>query len=69
VVPFAHAAVVHRAIPESRLEVFDGAGHFPHHHDPARFLEVLRDFLATTEPAAYVASEWRELLRRGRPED
>jgi len=53
VVPFAHAAILHAAMPGSRLEVFAGAGHFPHHHDPVRFLAVVRDFLATTAPASY----------------
>lgn len=65
VVPYAHAAVAHAAMPGSRLEIFDGAGHFPHHNDPARFLALLRDFLATTEPASHSVGEWRDLLRRG----
>jgi hypothetical protein len=54
-------------MPGSRLETFEDAGHFPHHADPARFLAVLDDFLATTSPASYSAEQWRELLRRGRP--
>jgi pimeloyl-ACP methyl ester carboxylesterase len=66
VVPYEHAAVAHAAMPGSRLEVFDGAGHFPHHHDPVRFMDVLRDFLATTAPASHSPAEWRDLLRRGR---
>jgi hypothetical protein len=55
-------------MPGSRLEIFDDAGHFPHHADPERFLAVLGDFLATTEPATYRTRDWRSLLRRGRPE-
>ncbi len=50
-------------MPGSRLEVFDGAGHFPHHHDTARFRAVLGDFLATTHPASFSADHWRALLR------
>ena len=38
-------------MPGSRLEIFEGVGHFPHAEDPARFTRVLLDFLATTEPA------------------
>jgi pimeloyl-ACP methyl ester carboxylesterase len=68
VVPYAHARVAHQAMPGSRLEVFDGAGHFPHHFDGMRFVRILHDFLATTQPAPYSAQDWRELLRRGRPE-
>jgi pimeloyl-ACP methyl ester carboxylesterase len=67
VVPFNHALLAHSAMPGSRLEVFERAGHFPHHADAARFVAVLRDFLATTSPAPYSVEQWRELLRRGRP--
>jgi pimeloyl-ACP methyl ester carboxylesterase len=66
VVPYEHARIAHAAMPGSRLEVFDGAGHFPHHADPARFLAVLLDFLGTTAPASHSVAEWRALLRRGR---
>jgi pimeloyl-ACP methyl ester carboxylesterase len=66
VVPYAHALAAQAAMPSSRLETFEGAGHFPHHYDPQRFLEVLREFLATTAPARYRAAEWRRLLSRGR---
>ena len=68
VVPSRHAHVAHLAMPGSRLEVFEGAGHFPHLSDGARFLSLIRDFLATTAPARYGPDEWRDALRRGRPE-
>jgi pimeloyl-ACP methyl ester carboxylesterase len=64
VVPYAHARAAHAAMPTSRLETFEDAGHFPHHHDPERFLAVLREFLATTTPARHHAGRWRRLLRR-----
>jgi pimeloyl-ACP methyl ester carboxylesterase len=67
VVPYAHARIAHAAMPGSRLEVFEDAGHFPHHADAARFLGVLDDFLTSTAPAAYSVEDWRALLRRGRP--
>ena len=38
-------------MPGSRFEVFDGAGHMPHHDDPERFAAILADFCADTEPA------------------
>ena len=56
----------HDAMPGSRLEVFAGAGHFPHREHPARFVSVLEDFVATTEPAAMPESRWRDLLRAAR---
>jgi hypothetical protein len=68
VIPAAHGRVAHAAMPGSRLEVFERAGHFPHHSDRPRFLATLREFVAATQPASYSAEEWRELLRRGRPE-
>jgi pimeloyl-ACP methyl ester carboxylesterase len=67
VIPFEHAEIAHVAMPGSRLECFEGAGHFPHHADTARFVAVLREFIANTAPAAYSPQEWRELLRLGRP--
>jgi pimeloyl-ACP methyl ester carboxylesterase len=66
VIPYAHARIAYAAMPGSRLETFDDAGHFPHHTDETRFLNVLCDFLATTAPASFSSEEWRELLRRGR---
>ena len=65
VIPVEQARIAHAAMPGSRLEVFGNTGHFPHHADPGRFLRVLREFLASTEPAAYTAQQWRALLRAG----
>jgi pimeloyl-ACP methyl ester carboxylesterase len=67
VIPYRHASVAHAAMPGSRLETFEDAGHFPHHRDPARFIAVLRNFMATTSPAPYSPEPWRERLRRGPP--
>lgn len=67
VLPFRHAHLARAAMPGSKLVAFEGAGHFPHQNDPEKFMRVLRDFLAATEPASYRPSEWRELLRQGRP--
>jgi pimeloyl-ACP methyl ester carboxylesterase len=66
VIPYQHARLAHAAMPGSRLDTFEDAGHFPHHSDPARFERCLRDFLASTDEAAYRPEAWRELLRRGR---
>ena len=49
-IPVRHARDAHERIPGSRLEIFAGAGHFPHRDDPERFAEVLLDFLQTTRP-------------------
>src|SRR6185369_9953770 len=50
-IPVAHAAIAHRGMPGSRVEIFDGAGHFPHLEEPVRFARVLRDFMESTDPA------------------
>jgi pimeloyl-ACP methyl ester carboxylesterase len=66
IIPYQHALLAHAAMPGSRLETFENAGHFPHHSEPSRFLSVLSDFLASTTPPTYSGELWRELLRRGR---
>jgi pimeloyl-ACP methyl ester carboxylesterase len=52
IIPVSHGIAAHEAMPGSRLEIFEGVGHFPHAEEPERFARVLLDFLATTEPAA-----------------
>ncbi|MEV7399801.1 alpha/beta hydrolase [Streptomyces sp. NPDC091267] len=67
VVPVRHAHGAHAAMPGSRLEIFEGAGHFPFHADPARFCALVENFMRTTTPANWSPERWRELLRTGRP--
>ncbi|MCD0480895.1 alpha/beta hydrolase [Streptacidiphilus sp. ASG 303] len=67
VVPVVHAHRAHAAMPGSRLEVFERAGHFPFRTDPARFTALLEEFVASTAPADWSAEQWRALLRAGRP--
>jgi pimeloyl-ACP methyl ester carboxylesterase len=45
-IPTWHATTAHQAIAGSRVELFDGAGHFPHLDEPERFAELLNDFMA-----------------------
>ena len=47
-IPAWHAISAQQSIPECRVELFHGAGHFPHLDEPDRFAELLRDFIATT---------------------
>jgi hypothetical protein len=67
VIPYEHGLLAHAAMPGSRLVTFDDAGHFPHHTDPERFNAALRDFMVSTEPAAYSSDQWRMILRSGGP--
>ncbi|HYB99800.1 MAG TPA: alpha/beta fold hydrolase [Candidatus Limnocylindrales bacterium] len=63
-IPVRHAHEAHAAIPGSRLEVFDGAGHFPHRDEPLRFAELLVDFFESTEPGVITDDRIHALLRR-----
>ena len=65
IIPAAHGATAHAAMPGSRLEVFQRAGHFPHLDDPVRFVELLRDFVAANAPSELDAETLRERIRRG----
>jgi pimeloyl-ACP methyl ester carboxylesterase len=67
IIPVAHAHSVHERVPSSRLEIFDDAGHFPHVDEPHRFIEVLTEFIDTTDPAEIAPERWRELLQMGEP--
>lgn len=62
IIPVEHAHAAHEAIEGSRLEIMAGTGHFPHVEDPHRFVEILSDFIATTEPAATESEDYREML-------
>jgi pimeloyl-ACP methyl ester carboxylesterase len=56
-IPVEHAAVAHRGLPGSRLEIFEDAGHFPHLEQPVRFARVLIDFIESTQPAEFDFSD------------
>ncbi|HEV2752860.1 MAG TPA: alpha/beta fold hydrolase [Solirubrobacteraceae bacterium] len=62
-IPAVHGRRAAQRMPDSRFELFERAGHFPQLHDPGRFVAVLQNFLATTEPARYDEARLRALLR------
>ena len=64
IIPVRHGHRAHEEMPGSRLEIFEGARHFPHRNDPLRFVAVLSDFLATTEPAKVDPEVMRRRLRK-----
>ncbi|OFJ55352.1 alpha/beta fold hydrolase [Mycolicibacterium grossiae] len=68
VIPVSHARMAHAAMPGSRLDVFDGSGHFPFHDDPDRFVEIVEKFIDGTTPAVYDQELLRTLLRTGASE-
>jgi pimeloyl-ACP methyl ester carboxylesterase len=62
IIPVAHAHAAHETIAGSRLEIIEGVGHFPHVEAPERFVEVLEEFLATTDPAPADEAAYHDLL-------
>jgi pimeloyl-ACP methyl ester carboxylesterase len=53
IIPVSHAYQAHEAIPKSRLEIMEGVGHYPHVEDPFRFVQILLEFLRSTEPSNF----------------
>jgi pimeloyl-ACP methyl ester carboxylesterase len=64
-IPVAHGVAARQAIPGSRLEVFEQAGHSPHLSDPPRFAALLREFVATTPTPAGDRAGGRRRRRQG----
>jgi pimeloyl-ACP methyl ester carboxylesterase len=62
IIPVSHGHSAHKQVPSSRLEIFSRSGHFPQLDEPERFIDVLLDFIDSTEPAALETDLWRALL-------
>ncbi|HSS32988.1 MAG TPA: alpha/beta fold hydrolase [Solirubrobacterales bacterium] len=58
IIPAAHGEAAHQALPNSRLEVFEGVGHLPQIESPGRVIAAIQRFLAETEPARFNREEW-----------
>ncbi|MGI8662596.1 MAG: alpha/beta fold hydrolase [Acidimicrobiales bacterium] len=67
IIPIEHGRAAHAAIPGSRFEIFEGSGHFPHAEEPQRFIDVISDFVDSTEALRLDESGWRALLAAGPP--
>jgi pimeloyl-ACP methyl ester carboxylesterase len=63
IIPVRHGEDAVRAIPGSRLEVFEDVGHLPQLEAPGRFIAALKRFLRETEPAEFDAAQWRARIR------
>lgn len=51
IIPVHHAHSTHELLPGSRLEIFEGVGHFPQCEQPERFSALVAEFIASTVPA------------------
>jgi pimeloyl-ACP methyl ester carboxylesterase len=65
IIPVSHAHNAHSRIRGSRLEIFEGVGHYPHCAAPSQFVGVLSDFIETTIAAQISVS--REHVTRNTP--
>ncbi|HWC21059.1 MAG TPA: alpha/beta fold hydrolase [Flexivirga sp.] len=72
IIPSSHAHIAENLAPGAQVEIIEDSGHFPHRDHSQQFIRIVRDFMATTQPASYSATRRRELLsgdrgpRRGR---
>jgi pimeloyl-ACP methyl ester carboxylesterase len=56
IIPVEHAYEAHTAMEGSRLEIFEGVGHYPHVEEPERFVDLLTEFIETTVPGQITVS-------------
>jgi pimeloyl-ACP methyl ester carboxylesterase len=64
IIPIGHGRRAHALVPDSQFEVFESAGHFPHLDEPARFVDTLEHWIASTEPAKPDDARFRAAIRR-----
>jgi pimeloyl-ACP methyl ester carboxylesterase len=62
IIPARHGIRAHELMPGSRLRIFDGAGHFPHHDDPLGFAAAITEFVDTTQPSEPDEDRLRRLV-------
>jgi pimeloyl-ACP methyl ester carboxylesterase len=66
-IPLEHGRAAHEAIPHSSFRTLPGAAHFPHLEDPDGLSELLRAFVAETEPGLIEDGDWGAILARRSP--
>ena len=62
IIPAHHAELFGTLVPNTQVEIFEGAGHFPFHDDPDRFVGLVEDFIDITAPYVFDPVHWRELM-------
>lgn len=65
VLPAKHALVAAMLAPKAQVTVMPDSGHFPHKDHPDEFVELLTEWIATTQPATHSRARWRRLLLTG----
>jgi pimeloyl-ACP methyl ester carboxylesterase len=69
IIPVEHAYAVQQALPSCRLEVLGGVGHFPHVERPDVVVDLISQFIDTTEGRAVAprSTKRRDPLALSRP--
>ena len=62
IIPARHGIRAHELMPGSRLKVFPGCGHFPHHDDPLGFTDTITEFVDTTQASEPDEDRLRRLV-------
>ena len=62
IIPARHGIRAHELMPGSRLQIFAGAGHFPHHDDPLGFVAAITEFVDTTHASEPDEDRLRRLV-------
>ncbi len=62
IIPVGHGIRANELMPGSRLKIFEGSGHFPHHDDPVGFSTAITEFVDATQPAAPDEDRLRRLV-------
>ncbi|GAA4470730.1 alpha/beta fold hydrolase [Rhodococcus olei] len=52
IIPVSHGLTAHQAMPDSRIAVMQGVGHFPQVECPAAVVKIIGQFIAATPAAA-----------------
>ncbi len=63
IIPLHHAHSAGDLLPNAQVEIFEGAGHFPHNHQPRRFARLVSEFIDSTVPAELDAVTFAESLK------
>jgi pimeloyl-ACP methyl ester carboxylesterase len=66
-IPIDHGRLAHEAIPHSVFRTLPAAAHFPHLEDPEGLSELLREFIAATQPGIIEDADWGAVLARRSP--
>ncbi|MEA2201290.1 MAG: hypothetical protein QOI89_1886 [Solirubrobacteraceae bacterium] len=66
-IPIEHGRLAHAAIPRSMFRTLPSAAHFPHLEDPDGLSQLLREFIAGTQPGLIEDADWGAVLARRSP--